>query len=449
LVETLARAVHFAHHCGIVHRDLKPANVLLTSEGQPKIADFGLVKNLRSNDNLDPPDAIMGTPRYMSPEHVTAPDRVDGRGDVYGLGVMLYELLTGETPFRGQTAQLVLQQVVRDESRPPRQLNDAIPADLEAICLKCLEKQPNHRYASAQDMAEDLRRFLAGEPIQARPLTARQRLNRWIRKRPGAAVCRGSVGCLLLGLLVIGLYFGRPEFGTILISVGASTLIGVVSTKLRPLITPLIISSCMSLASIFSVPFRVDKESSLKEPLIEGQERLLILTNKATDLVDWVPDWLTAGSNSLLIILCLLPLLCGIVIGMFSSTRNRAAGLCLLFLILLSTFSERYRSPILVGIAAGAYYGLFSRLVRWCYSGDIVDIIFGSLLGSIVGLFGMSIVYGCIALTFLWDRPVADLTWTVILLIYVGLILSILFGTALGGILGAVDGRKVTLRMGA
>jgi eukaryotic-like serine/threonine-protein kinase len=173
-----------AHAAGVVHRDVKPGNVLLErGTGRAKIMDFGLVRMSTAPWGTTQDGTISGTPEYMSPEQVRQPDHVDARSDVYSLGVTLYEALTGEVPFRG-VAHLVLQQVLNEEPRPPRRLNDTIPRDLETICLKCLQKEPGRRYADTAALAEDLRRFLTGEPIQARPVGRAERLWRWGRRNP-------------------------------------------------------------------------------------------------------------------------------------------------------------------------------------------------------------------------------------------------------------------------
>jgi WD40 repeat protein len=178
-----------AHACGLVHRDVKPSNILLErSSGRAKLADFGLARSFEvPAAKLTQTGAIVGTPPYMSPEQITAPQRIDHRSDVYSLGVVLYEMLTGEPPFRGLT-HLLLQQVVHEEPRPPRRLNDTVPRDLETICLHCLHKEPGQRYASAAALAEDLRRFLAREPILARPVRVWDRVGKWARRRPAIAV---------------------------------------------------------------------------------------------------------------------------------------------------------------------------------------------------------------------------------------------------------------------
>jgi serine/threonine-protein kinase len=163
LVETLARAMHAAHERGIIHRDLKPANVLLTADGLPKISDFGLAKRLDQGPGLTRAGAIMGTPSYMAPEQALGQaGDVGPATDVYALGAILYALLTGRPPFLGETAFHTLQQVVSERPVPPSRLQPAVAPEPEAICLRCLEKSPARRYGSARELADDLRRFLAG-----------------------------------------------------------------------------------------------------------------------------------------------------------------------------------------------------------------------------------------------------------------------------------------------
>ena len=201
LVETLARAMHAAHGQNIVHRDLKPANVLLAADGTPKIADFGLAKKLDDAGKTSK-GAIMGSPPYMAPEQ--AAGRTEAIGpltDVYALGAILYECLTGRPPFKAATAMETLVQVINDEPVAPRQLQPGTPRDLETICLKCLRKEPGGRYANALELAEDLRRFQAGEPIRARPVGSAERLALWARRRPVvASLTAGVAASLLLGI---------------------------------------------------------------------------------------------------------------------------------------------------------------------------------------------------------------------------------------------------------
>ena len=208
IIETLAVAVHHAHRQGLVHRDLKPANILLTSDGVLKITDFGLAKHLSSSGAATAAQqtasgALLGTPTYMAPEQVTAERGTIGPAtDVYALGVILYELLTGQPPFQGDSALQVLRQVQEQEPRPPRRLRPGVPHDLETICLKCLEKTPGRRYASAAELAEDLRRFQAGEPILARPIGKLKRVWRWGRRNPKVAGLTALAGILLVVIAV-------------------------------------------------------------------------------------------------------------------------------------------------------------------------------------------------------------------------------------------------------
>jgi serine/threonine protein kinase len=222
-VETLARAVQHAHERGIVHRDLKPANVLLTAcgvalapsgdgasatpqapLGVPKISDFGLAKLLAAegSDGVAPltgTGAIMGTPPYMAPEQAAGKAKdVGPAADIYALGAVLYDCLTGRPPFLGETPMDTLCQVLSQDPVSPRRLQPTVPVDLETVCLKCLYKEPGRRYASALDLAEDLRRFQADEPVRARPVGRVERGWRWCRRNPAVAGLLGAVAAALL-----------------------------------------------------------------------------------------------------------------------------------------------------------------------------------------------------------------------------------------------------------
>ena len=188
LVESMARGVTEAHCQGIVHRDLKPGNVLLAADGTPKITDFGLAKSLAADSGLTRTDSIMGSPGYMSPEQAEGKaKRVGPLADVYALGAILYELLTGGPPFRGTTALEILEQVKNTEPVPPSRLVPGLPRDVETIALKCLQKEPEKRYDSAARFAEDLRRYLGGESIVARPVPFWENGWRWCRRNPAVA----------------------------------------------------------------------------------------------------------------------------------------------------------------------------------------------------------------------------------------------------------------------
>jgi WD40 repeat protein len=202
LIEKLARALFVVHQAGMVHRDLKPANVLLTADGAPKITDFGLAKQLDQGAARTESGAVMGTPSYMAPEQAQGDaKRVGPAADVYALGAILYELLTGRPPFRAATVVDTVLQVLTEEPIPPRRLQSKTPADLETICLMCLRKDPGRRYATAEALADDLRRFLSDEPIHARRAGVLERGLRWRRKHP-VLVTAAALGLLLLIALI-------------------------------------------------------------------------------------------------------------------------------------------------------------------------------------------------------------------------------------------------------
>jgi hypothetical protein len=203
LVEVLARSVQAAHQAGIIHRDLKPANVLLTADGVPKVTDFGLAKRLGAGPDCGAAqtatEAILGTPNYMAPEQARGQSsQVGPAADVYSLGAILYELLTGRPPFRAATAWDTLAQVISHEAVSPRRLQPKVPRDLETICLRCLHKDPHKRYEAAQDLADDLARFRRSEPIRARPTGTIERVRKWARRRPAlAALCGAGLAALV------------------------------------------------------------------------------------------------------------------------------------------------------------------------------------------------------------------------------------------------------------
>lgn len=230
-METVARAMAYAHQQGVIHRDLKPANILLSGGPEmppeagpgngtglpassrladriPKIADFGLAKRFREDPSQTTTGTLLGTPTYMSPEQASARNRdVGPASDQYTLGAILYEMLIGRPPVQGVTMVETLALVGTQEPVPPRQLQPSIPADLETICLKCLQKDPTQRYADCTALADDLRRYLNGEPIQARPVGSVERLWRWCKRNPRTAVLSGSVFLLLLAISVASASF--------------------------------------------------------------------------------------------------------------------------------------------------------------------------------------------------------------------------------------------------
>jgi eukaryotic-like serine/threonine-protein kinase len=207
-VKTIAEAVHYAHERGIIHRDLKPANVIIDEQDKPRITDFGLAKKLDDsqlstlNSQLTTTGQVLGSPNYLPPEQADPKYGAPGpASDVYALGAILYHLITGRPPFQAESLTTLLRQVIETDPVAPRSLNPSLPRDLETLCLKCLEKESHRRYATAQELVDELERFLHGEPILARPVTAAARAWKWCRRRP----VRAGLGAALVLTLLTGL----------------------------------------------------------------------------------------------------------------------------------------------------------------------------------------------------------------------------------------------------
>jgi tetratricopeptide (TPR) repeat protein len=274
LVEILARAMHYAHEKEVIHRDLKPANVMLAGTPETrledcvaKVADFGLAKKLDTQGDTRS-GAVLGTPSYMAPEQAEARSAaIDRRTDVYGLGAILYELLTGRPPFRADTPLQTLKQVVEAEPARPRLLNAAVPRDLETVCLKCLQKEPQERYPSAAALADDLRRFVQGEPVHARSLGALGRGWRWCRRNPAlAALSAVLVLAVLGGLAGILFEWRRAELARRDVVAG--------DAQIRQLLAELVQASPMVPTWHYSLgSFRI-------EPLLKAEEHCKQLLEK-------------------------------------------------------------------------------------------------------------------------------------------------------------------------
>jgi len=212
-LEPVARGVHEAHLRGILHRDLKPQNILVDQKtDRALVADFGLAKLSEGQEELTRAGEVMGTPSYMSPEQARDSARVTALTDVYALGATLYHMLTARPPFHAATPLETLRQVIDQDPVPPRQLNHGIDRDLETICLKCLEKEPSRRYESAEALADDLKRYLEGQPITARPLGPAGRLWRWCRRNPVVATLLGlAVSFLILALVATAVGYAKTS----------------------------------------------------------------------------------------------------------------------------------------------------------------------------------------------------------------------------------------------
>ena len=199
--------MHHAHQRGILHRDLKPGNILLDAQGEPHVTDFGLARKIEGDSQLTQSGAIVGTPSYMAPEQASAKKGLTVAADIYALGTILYELLTGRPPFRAESPLDTLMQVMDREPDAPRRLNSAVDRDLETICLKCLGKEPARRYDSAAALADDLQRWLDGEAVLARPTPALVRAWKWARRRPALAALAGTVVAAAIALFVVGFVY--------------------------------------------------------------------------------------------------------------------------------------------------------------------------------------------------------------------------------------------------
>lgn len=217
LINAIARALHYAHQQGIVHRDVKPANILINKDGQPFVTDFGIAKRINAEATISSEGQVIGTARYMSPEQASGKTReTDHRSDIYALGVMLFEMLTRDVPYRGNVRALLHQKIYED-APSPRTLDRSLPKDLETICLKCLERDPAKRFSTALELSEELTRFSSGEPIRSRPISRLERTWRWCQRRPAiAGLLSGLFLSLTLGLIGVSFFWRQAEHSAML-----------------------------------------------------------------------------------------------------------------------------------------------------------------------------------------------------------------------------------------
>jgi serine/threonine-protein kinase len=210
LLVTLARAIQHAHERGVLHRDLKPGNILLDTAGAPYVADFGLAKFTQRQSELTLTHTTLGTPAYMSPEQAAGQVKeITTAADIYGLGAVMFEILTSRPPFVGETPMAIARRVIEQEPQRPTTINPAVPLDLAVICLKCLEKDPRRRYSSAAALADDLERWLRHEPIRARQAGPAERVAKWMRRNPKIATLVVLLQLVLIVALGVGLWMSK------------------------------------------------------------------------------------------------------------------------------------------------------------------------------------------------------------------------------------------------
>jgi len=378
LVAKLARTVHACHERGIVHRDLKPANILLTAEGEPKVADFGLAKRPEVTA-LTANGAVLGTPAYMAPEQ--AAGRLGDVGpatDVYGLGAILYELLTGRPPFEGAAVLDIIRRVASEDPAPPTQFRPELPRDLEVICLKCLQKDSSRRYASALELAQDLERFIGGDPIRGRLPPWPARVARWVKRHPSLAT---AVGCVAGQSLLYWLWSSLGSHwslwgGVLILSLLSVTLfqVGVTWFMLRP--------------------SRV-RTRLLRVALVVASGSMLVVADVAMRPV--VLEWVVDGQT-----------------------------------LLVMVYSILFSGPV-QGIQLGVLCAAVAGCVRWRTGGRLGP----TVAGVVIGFWAPVMIIGGLALVFTSDeRHGPPDAWLV------ALVCGVVFaGMVIGSVLGARWGR--------
>jgi tRNA A-37 threonylcarbamoyl transferase component Bud32 len=384
LVRRLARAMHAAHRKGIIHRDLKPGNVLLAEDGSPKITDFGLARMASAggeSSGKTRTGAVMGTPSYMAPEQ--AAGKVHDLGpacDIYALGAILYECLTGRPPFQGPTMLDTLMMVIEQDLIVPRQINANVPRDLETICVKCLQKDARNRYATAAELADDLERYLDDEPIRARPPGLLEGINRWLRKHQGLAIA--YVVAVIPGLLALVLGWIPslvPSLETLLatlvvLPVFAVLVRLVLLADMRWTLAALLPLGALGTLLVWQLPLRNDPVFAL---LLVGSPLGLLAF-----VVGFV--WARGWWDCLVLLLCYALSVLPTVFAVILLVALRIAGVVREFS--LGEFAGALPMGWLRIAGLAFLLGLCARFVAWALRRESGGVFLGALVGAVAGV---------------------------------------------------------------